>query len=125
MAATIEWRVEVLDCYPTKDSKTDVVMTVHWRCNGSEEKDSETYSATNYGTVAVTYKDGDPFTPFADLTKDQVLGWIWADDLGVDDDGNKIEDPGKIEKDVIEASIQAQIDNEVNPPIIQPELPWD
>ena len=31
MAATIEWRVDVLDCYPTKDDKTDVVMMVHWR----------------------------------------------------------------------------------------------
>ena len=111
MAATIEWRVDVLDCYPTKDSKTDVVMTVHWRCNGSEDKDSKTYNATSYGAVNVIYEDGDPFTPFEDLTKDQVLGWIWAEN--------------KIDKDMVEASIQTKIDNKINPPIIQPELPWD
>ena len=77
MAATIEWLVEALDCYPTKDSKTDVVMMVLWRCNGSEENDSKTYRSTSYSTVSVTYNDGDEFTPFADLTKDQVLGCVW------------------------------------------------
>ena len=108
MAATIEWKVEGLDCYPTKDSKTDVVITVHWRCNGSEENDSKTYHSTSYGTVGVTYEDGDAFTPFADLTKDQVLGWVWE----------------SVDKNETEASVQKSIDNQINPPIIQPDLPW-
>ena len=116
MAATIEWLVEALDCYPTQDDKTDVVIVVHWRCIGSEEKDSKTYSASNYGTVNVIYEDGDPFTPFADLTKDQVLGWVWTDDME--------ENPGKVDKSAVEASVQIQIDNQINPPIIRPELPW-
>jgi hypothetical protein len=108
MAATIEWLVEALACYPTKDSKTDVVMMVHWRCNGSEENDSKTYHSTSYSTVGVTYEDGDAFTPFADLTKDQVLGWVWE----------------SVDKDETEASVQKSIDNQINPPIIQPDLPW-
>jgi len=49
------------------------------------------------------------FTPYADLTQDQVLGWIWAN--GVD-------------KDATEAAVQQQIDNQINPPVIQPPLPW-
>ena len=123
MSTTIEWLVEALDCYPTKDSKTDVVMMVHWRCNGSkekpseeekeekeggEEKEKEYYSSTSYGTVGVTYEDGDAFTPFADLTKDQVLGWVWED----------------VDKDETESNVQKGIDNQINPPIIQPDLPW-
>tara|TARA_R100000808_G_scaffold1279_6_gene5997 strand:- start:13467 stop:13796 length:330 start_codon:yes stop_codon:yes gene_type:complete len=108
MAATIKWLVEALDCYPTKDSKTDVVMTVHWRCNGSEENDSKTYFSTQYGAVGVTYEEGDPFIPFTDLTKDQVLGWVWQE----------------VDKDETEVNIQKDIDNQINPPIIQPNLPW-
>ena len=108
MAATIEWKVEGLDCQPTKDSKTDVVITVHWRCNGSEENDSKTYRSTFYGTVSVTYQDGDDFTPFADLTKDQVLGWVWED----------------VDKDETESNVQKGIDDQRNPPITQPTLPW-
>ena len=114
MAATIEWKVEGLDCYPTKDRKTDVVMMVHWRCNGAEEKPSEEekekehFRSTFYGTVSVTYQDGDDFTPFADLTKNQVLGWVWED----------------VDKDEIESNIQKMIDDQRDPPITQPTLPW-
>jgi len=114
MAATIEWKVEGLDCYPTKDSKTDVVMMVHWRCNGAEEKPSEEekekeyYRSTFYGTVSVTYNDGDNFTPFADLTEDQVLGWVWE----------------SVDKNETESNVQKGIDNQINPPIIQHDLPW-
>jgi len=49
------------------------------------------------------------FTPYADLTQAQVLGWVWAN--GVD-------------KDATEASVQAQIDSQINPTVIQPPLPW-
>jgi len=38
-----------------------------------------------------------------------VLGWIWAN--GVD-------------KAATEAAVQTQIDNQINPPIITPTLPW-
>tara|TARA_R100001163_G_scaffold7327_1_gene7733 strand:- start:228 stop:602 length:375 start_codon:yes stop_codon:yes gene_type:complete len=123
VAATIEWLVESLDCYPTKDGKTDVVMSVHWRCNGAEEKpreeeeegeegeeekEKEYFRSTFYGTVSVTYQDGDDFTPFADLTKDQVLGWVWE----------------SVDKNETETKIQKGIDDQRNPPITQPTLPW-
>ena len=49
------------------------------------------------------------FTPYADLTQDQVLGWVWAN--GVD-------------KDTTEAAVQSMIDNQINPPIVTPPLPW-
>ena len=108
MAATIEWKVEGLDCYPTKDGKTDVVMMVHWRCNGSEENDSKTYRSTSYSAVDVTYKDGDNFTPFADLTENQVLGWVWE----------------SVDKNETEANIQKMIDDQRDPPITRLALPW-
>ncbi len=50
-----------------------------------------------------------PFTPYADLTQDQVLGWIWAN--GVD-------------KDATEAAVAQQIANAKNPPVVSPALPW-
>jgi len=57
----------------------------------------------------VTYTAGSPYTPYADLTQDQVLGWIWAS--GVD-------------KDATEAAVNQQIDNAINPPVVTPPLPW-
>ena len=102
---TFNWQIEQLNCYPQAEGQTDVVFTVHWRCTGTDG----TYSGTVYSTCGVTYEAGTPFTPFANLTQDQVLGWIWAS--GVD-------------KDSAEAAVQTQINNQINPPVVSPPLPW-
>jgi len=57
--------------------------------------------------------DQPDFTPYADLTEAQVLGWIQTQ-LGTDGVAN------------LEACIQGQIDSQINPPV-SPEntpLPW-
>lgn len=101
---TINWIIEAMDCKPQEGDLTDVVITAHWRCNGTDG----TFSATVYGTCSFSQPEGD-FTPYADLTQDQVLGWCW--NAGVD-------------KDATEANIDTQIANQVNPPIVTPPLPW-
>lgn len=104
MTATITWQVTAMDCYPQEEGKTDVVFTVHWTCAGTQD----TFSASVYNTCAVPAPEG-TFTPYADLTQDQVLGWIWAN--GVD-------------KAATEAAVQQQIDAQINPPVVTPPLPW-
>ena len=105
MTATITWFVTAMDAYPQAEGQTDVVFTVHWTCAGVQD----TYQASVYSTCGVTYSSGTPYTPYAQLTQDQVLGWVWAN--GVD-------------KDAVEVSVQAQIDNAINPPVVTPKLPW-
>ena len=78
MAAVITWKVEQMNCYPSAEGETDVVFTVYWRCNGEETTETDTYYGTSYGSTNVEYKEGQPFTPYADLTEDQVLNWVWA-----------------------------------------------
>ena len=108
MSATITWTVSAMDCYPTVGSETDVVFTVHWTCAGTQTQDAKTYKANVYSTCGVPTPTG-TFTPYADLTQEQVLGWVYAS--GVD-------------KDATEAAVQAQIDNQINPPVVTPPLPW-
>jgi len=105
MATTFNWEISQLNCYPQAEGQTDVVFTVHWRLTGTDG----TYSGTVYSTCGVTYEAGTPYTPYADLTQDIVLGWIWAN--GVDQAS-------------AEAAVQTQIDNQINPPVISPALPW-
>ena len=110
MSATITWVIEWMQCYPQADGHTDVVITAGWRCNGAQTAGTPAvdYTATNYGTASFPMPEG-TFTPYADLTQDQVLGWCWAN--GVD-------------KTATEATVQSQIDNQINPPVVQPPLPW-
>ena len=105
MSATITWLVESMDCYPTAEGQTNVVFTIHWRCNGTQDNQGTSI----YGTVGVTYTAGTPYTPYAQLTQAQVLQWVW--ESGVD-------------KTVTETAIQTRINNLINPPVVTPSLPW-
>jgi hypothetical protein len=101
---TINWIIERLLVKPTEGSLTDVVITADWRCNGSQDN----YSGTCYGSCSFQPPSGS-FTPYDQLTEQQVLDWCFAN--GVD-------------KTSIEANVTAQIENQINPPIIAPPLPW-
>ena len=103
--ATITWSVNAMDAYPTVGSETDVVFTVHWTCSGVQD----TYSASVYSTCSVPTPTGGAFTSYADLTQDQVLGWIWGN--GVD-------------QTATEAAVQQQIDLQITPVVVTPPLPW-
>ena len=109
---TILWIIERLLVKPTEGSLTDVVITADWRCNGIETigtgDDEQTYSGTCYGSCSFAPPSGS-FTPYEDLTEAQVLNWCFAS--GVD-------------KTAIEANVTAQIENQINPPVIAPPLPW-
>ena len=99
------WVISQLDCVPQTAEGADYVVTAHWSCNGSDG----TYSGSVYSTCGFAVVQGEQFVPYADLTQDQVLGWCWAN--GVD-------------KDSAEAAVAQQIENQINPPIVSPPLPW-
>jgi hypothetical protein len=107
MSITTTWIVQQMNCYPTYESQTDVVFNVHWRASATDG----TYNATSYGTVGVTYEAGSPYTPYADLTQSQVVGWVQAA-LGAE------------QVATIESNLATNIDDQVNPPIVTPALPW-
>ena len=111
MSATITWRVGTMECYPTYEQNTDVVFTVHWDCVGSETVNNITYGGRVYGATGVTFHSGSDFTPYNQLTQDQVLGWIW-ESMGTDQKNN------------YETSVQTQINNQITPPVVILPLPW-
>lgn len=104
---TTTWIIEWMNASTTEiNGFTEVVLTAGWRCNGTDG----TYNATVYGSVGFPQPEtGGSFTPYAQLTQDQVLGWAWNN--GVD-------------KTATEANVDGQIQNQIDPPVIQPPLPW-
>jgi hypothetical protein len=101
---TLSWIIERLLVKPTEGTLTDVVITADWRCNGSQDQ----YSGTCYGSCSFAPPSGS-FTPYTDLTQQQVLDWCYAN--GVD-------------QTAIEANVTQQINDQINPPVIAPPLPW-
>jgi hypothetical protein len=101
---TLSWIIERLLVKPTEGTLTDVVITADWRCNGSQDQ----YTGTCYGSASFQPPTGS-FTPYEDLTEQQVLGWCFAS--GVD-------------QAAIEANVTAQIQNQIDPPVVVLPLPW-
>ena len=102
------WQIEWMRTTPATASPPECVMTCGWRCTGAQETDGKTYTGSAYGSAGFAWP-GDPFIAYGDLTEAQVLGWCWAN--GVD-------------KAEVEANLQRQIDEQINPSVVQPPLPW-
>jgi hypothetical protein len=64
---TITWKISQLD----REVSNGFVTTAHWRAT---EVDGE-HSASIYATVS--WSEGTPTIPYANLTEATVLAWVW------------------------------------------------
>ena len=98
---TATWQAVSLDRQLKDGDKENVVTTVHWQVTDSEVDGENTYSGRCYGTVGLA-APGDSFTPYADITEEQAVGWAKAA-LGDDQVAET------------EKSVENQIDQQKNP----------
>jgi hypothetical protein len=99
----MDWTISQLDCKPVEGDLTNVVITAHWRCTGEQDG----FTASVYGTCGFG-APGEPFVAYDDLTLNQVLGWVWD----------------KVDQSATEAAVQGALDQQINPPVVNPPLPW-
>jgi hypothetical protein len=99
-----EWGIAQLEVAPSEDGLTDVVKTIHWTLSATDGE----LSASSYGSVGMDAPEAEAFTPYAELSKDAVIGWLEA----------------KLDADAIRAGLAGQIDAQRAPQIITPSLPW-
>jgi hypothetical protein len=95
----ITWNISQLD----RQTSDGFVTTAHWQATATDGD----YSASVYSTCG--WSDGTATIPYASLTKETVLGWIWAN--GVD-------------KAATEAALNAQIELQKNP-VTAVGVPWN
>jgi hypothetical protein len=69
---TTTWTISTLD----RNTSNGFVTTAHWQATAVDGD----YTASIYSTSS--WADGTVNIPYADLTQDTVLGWVWAN--GVD-----------------------------------------
>lgn len=94
---TIVWTVTQLD----RNTSNGFVTTAHWRATATDGD----YSASIFSTAS--WSDGSPAVPYANLTEQQVLGWIWQ----------------SIDKASAEQVLEQQIALQKNP-VTQHGTPW-
>tara|TARA_R110002012_G_scaffold320300_1_gene543192 strand:+ start:748 stop:1068 length:321 start_codon:yes stop_codon:yes gene_type:complete len=99
---TYTWNNKTVDTYPSLEGESDVIFNVHWRLTGTD--DSENIGSV-YGTQSLETSDLSDFTAFADITEEQVNGWVEAA-LGEE----------KVAE--LKANIDAKIEEKVNPTVV-------
>ena len=104
---TYSWDITALNSYPEYMGNQDVVFTIFATYIGTDG----TYSSSINISQALVLDNDSTFTPYADLTEQQVLGWL-LDALY----------PQQI--DQMQAKISAQIIADNQPPFVQLPLPW-
>ena len=102
---TYKWSFPAFDC--KVDEKLEKVVTnVHWRYSGTDE---DGISADTYGAQHVGEPNPDAFTPYPDISEEQVIGWIEE----------------TMDVEALQANLAAQIELIINPVIVTLPPPFN
>ena len=104
---TYSWTITALNSYPEYQGEQDVVFTIFATYTGTDG----TYSSNIEVQQALVLTNTSTYTPYADLTENQVLGWLL-----------EALTPQQIEQ--MQSKISAQIIADNQPPFVQLPLPW-
>jgi hypothetical protein len=103
--ATYTWKLDWMKASTqTINGFSEVVLECGWRCIGTDSNTTGSFSNDIYNTCSFPEPAaGAAFTPAADLTTEQVIGWCWSN--GVD-------------KSATESAIAANLNLQMNPTAI-------
>jgi hypothetical protein len=102
------WYINQLDCVPQDGNLTDFVVVCHWSRFAKETINEKEYTASVYGTQSFSNNNVTDFIPYEDLTYEIVCVWLDA----------------SIDVEALDLNLDAQIENQVNPPIVVLPLPF-
>ena len=103
------WVISAMECRVHEENMDDVVIIVHWRFQANEIHDEKDYFAETYGATSVGMPDPENFTPYDQLTEEQVVGWLEAE----------------LDVPAMTASLQENIDLQINPVVVTLPPAWN
>jgi hypothetical protein len=106
---TFNWVISQLDSIPSIDGMENVISVIHYRAQKLYQEDGAiVFTSDTYGAVSLEAPHEASFTPYDEVTKEMVESWLTA----------------SLDCEAIEANLDAQIQNFLNPPIVAYPLPW-
>ena len=101
-----EWKVSSLDYAVSQNGLSNVVTNVHWTCFKEDENGNSGYC---YSSWSLPEPDPDNFVSWDDLDESTVLSWMTVNMVA------QVAEGEQSEVDRVQASIDAQIAEKVNP----------
>jgi hypothetical protein len=103
-----KWIINTMVCLKQDADLKDFVVNVNWTRTAKETiKDKEYYTST-FDSISFSKDDVTIFVPYEDLTYEIVCGWLDA----------------SIDVEALDLNLDAQIENQVNPPLVVLPLPF-
>lgn len=109
MAIEYKWIISAMDTAVKSDELTDVVKVIHWRRSAQDIINGNSYYVDTFGAIQCDEPDPMSFTPYQDLTFEQICGWLES----------------KLDVSKIDENLSLKLENVINPPIVQLPLPWE
>jgi hypothetical protein len=75
MAINYKWKISQLDAKIHENNLDNVIYNIHWSLIATDDS-VPPYKQSSIGVCSVKYVEGDPFIPYADLTKENVVSWL-------------------------------------------------
>lgn len=108
MSSTKNWVISAMEVKNQVGDLQEVVFIVHYRRQATEVDGDKTYFAETYTTVSLPAPNPENFVPYNELTKAEVESWL--DQV--------------LPVATIDASLDAQIEQQKHPQTSTPALPW-
>ena len=113
-----EWLISSMKCQINEGILNNVVISIHWRLTALRDgKVAEVYTLTSVPVPTVGN-----FTPYEELTKEQVVSWIVAELSIIPEPIDGIEQPTELDK--IKEILNLDIDLQLNPIYQVLDLPF-
>jgi hypothetical protein len=108
METNFQWVISQLNCAVESEGLPNVINMIHYRYNATKVEGDKTYFAETYGASSVAQPNPQNFTPYADVTEEEVINWL-EQILPVED---------------MQLSLEANIALQINPVEVTLPLPW-
>lgn len=102
------WYINQLECLPKDGDLQDFVVVCHWSRLAKETINEVEYQASVYGAQSFSKENVTDFIPYEELTYEIVCGWL----------------DSSLDTEALDLNLDAQIENQVNPPVIVLPLPF-
>lgn len=110
MANTYNWKILQLDAKIHENDLDNVIYTIHWRYVAEDNSDeANPISRDIIGTLGVTYNPDEPFIEYADLTKEDVVGWL-EDELDVENMKSNLDQQIELQKNPVDEYLRPDWD---------------
>jgi hypothetical protein len=106
MANTYSLEILKLEVKLLEDTLENVVFQADWRYTVTSE--NEEYTEESVGLANIPAPDLDNFTPFDDLTEEQVKGWV----------------ENEVDFNKFKEYLDSKIEEKINPPTEVKDVPW-